>query len=229
MTTRNIARLVLLMLLAATPARASSGTVGIAQTSATSVELAWEQNPAGDGVTGYKIHYGVSPTALTTVVDTGNVCLSSVCIATVNNLVTGAHYYFAVTAYTPIIESGLSNVVDTVLTLPEDCVPPLGAHSVSVFITRKIATTGAVGSMETLYYQLASPNSPITSIQPMLNRQPVGPGLRGTDLTADGGIWFKSPLMPGSYNVSLVVSNASGCSTTASKDGAGKTLVTTVK
>jgi len=71
-----------------------------------SVTLAWEQNPEAN-VTGYRIHYGVESRTYANMVDAGNA--TSVTIA---NLVEGATYYFAATAYNPLgLESDYSDEI----------------------------------------------------------------------------------------------------------------------
>ena len=76
------------------------------QAAAGSLALAWD--PVNDPrVAGYKIHYGTASGNYTAQMDTGNVTTS-----TVPNLVDGATYYFAVTAYDgSLVQSGFSNEV----------------------------------------------------------------------------------------------------------------------
>lgn len=72
----------------------------------TGVKLAW--NPSPDpSVTGYRIHYGVSPAQYTNSIAVGNVTS-----ATVSGLVNGVTYYFTTTAYNSSdIESLFSNEI----------------------------------------------------------------------------------------------------------------------
>ena len=72
----------------------------------TSVKLTW--NPSPDpSVTGYRIHYGVSPAQYTNSITIGNVTS-----ATVSGLVNGVTYYFTTTAYNSAgIESLCSNEI----------------------------------------------------------------------------------------------------------------------
>ena len=76
------------------------------QTTAGSLALAWD--PVNDPrVAGYKVHYGTSSGNYTAQMEAGNVTTS-----TVPNLVDGATYYFAVTAYDgSLVQSGFSNEV----------------------------------------------------------------------------------------------------------------------
>ena len=76
------------------------------QATAGSLALAWD--PVNDPrVAGYKVHYGTSSGNYTAQMDAGNVTTS-----TVPNLVDGATYYFAVTAYDgSFVQSGFSNEV----------------------------------------------------------------------------------------------------------------------
>lgn len=71
-----------------------------------SVTFAWDRNPEAD-VVDYGIHYGVASGTYTEVLSTGNATS-----ATISNLVEGATYYFAVTAYNIFgLESDYSNEI----------------------------------------------------------------------------------------------------------------------
>jgi hypothetical protein len=202
---------------------------GVTGTAAPGVTLAWDANPVDDRVTGYKALYGNVTGVYTVTADVGNVTTASFTLP-------DGDYYFAVLAYRddptatpPHQESTPSTEVHLALQSRPDCVAPLGANAVSVFITKKEATTGAVGSRERLNYQLGSPGSPVVAVQPLLNGLPAGPGIRGVDLTADGGIWFPTPSMPGTYALSLTVTNAAGCTAMGNRDAAGRDLSVVVK
>ena len=68
-----------------------------------SVTFTWAPNPEPN-IAGYRIHYGVASRAYTQVVDTGNTTE-----ATIENLVDGTTYYFALGAYNTLgLESGLT-------------------------------------------------------------------------------------------------------------------------
>ena len=71
-----------------------------------SLSLAW--NPVNDSrLSGYKVYYGTAPRKYTGQIDVGNVTTR-----TVSNLIDGATYYFAVTAYDASrLESAYSNEV----------------------------------------------------------------------------------------------------------------------
>ena len=75
---------------------------------ASSVTLAW--NPStGTNIAGYRIYYGATSRTYTNTVAVGNVTT-----ATISNLVSGATYYFAATAYdTSNLESDFSNEAST--------------------------------------------------------------------------------------------------------------------
>ena len=71
---------------------------------AQSITVAWDRNPE-TSVAGYRVYQGVASGAYTNVVDTGNATS-----AIISNLVEGATYYFAVTAYNILgLESDYSN------------------------------------------------------------------------------------------------------------------------
>ena len=75
-----------------------------------SINLAWDavNDPR---LAGYKVYYGTASGAYTGQIDVGNVTTR-----TVSNLVDGAVYYFAVTAYdAPRVESARSNEVSGVV------------------------------------------------------------------------------------------------------------------
>jgi Fibronectin type III domain/FG-GAP-like repeat len=78
------------------------GLVSQAQ-AASLVPLAWD---AANGATGYRVYYGTSSGAYTTVHDVGNNAT-----ARVTDLIVGVTYYFVVTAYNDAGESGPSNEV----------------------------------------------------------------------------------------------------------------------
>ncbi len=71
-----------------------------------SVTLAWDPS-VGGGIAGYRLYQGASSRSYTNVITTGNATT-----ATVSNLVRGATYFFAVTAYsTNGLESEYSNEI----------------------------------------------------------------------------------------------------------------------
>jgi hypothetical protein len=71
-----------------------------------SVTLAWDSSP-GTNISGYKLYYGATSRAYTNTVTVGNTTT-----ATISNLIAGATYYFAATAYdTSNLESDFSGEV----------------------------------------------------------------------------------------------------------------------
>ena len=75
---------------------------------ASSVTLAWDPSTSTD-IAGYRIYYG-----RTSLDKTNTVTLGNTTTATISNLVSGATYYFAATAYdTANLESDFSNEVST--------------------------------------------------------------------------------------------------------------------
>lgn len=78
-----------------------------------SVTLAWDASP-GPGIAGYRLYEGDSSGTYTNIIDVGNGT-----VATVSNLVTGATYYFAVSAYDEVgLESVLSAEISYTVTPP---------------------------------------------------------------------------------------------------------------
>lgn len=193
------------------------------------VTLAWDANPAADNVTSYTVLYGTASGTYSTLTPAGNVTQW-----TTPTLAAGT-YYFAVTATDADgLSSQPSAEVSTLVPVPTQdpsCVPPLGANAVSIFITQLENTTGSVGSKARLDYQLGSPGSPVLSVAILVNgvqTKQFGPA-GSTDLTADGGMWFTTPSVAGTYPVTLTVTNAQGCSATQTKDALGNPLTVTVK
>jgi hypothetical protein len=187
------------------------------------VTLAWDANPQADGVTGYRVWYGTASGEELTVVDAGNV------LTWTSASLTPATYYFVVTAYSPTVESGPSAEVSTpVPQVTDPCACPLGSACVSIFITKIENTTGSVGSQARLNFQLGSP-APITSLTVSVNGVTADQPVVGANLTKTGGIWFTTPSPAGTYPVTLLAANSSGCSTLATKDALGNLLTVTVK
>jgi fibronectin type 3 domain-containing protein len=75
----------------------------------TSVTLSWNASPSPD-IAGYRVHYGPASRSYTNIVEAGNVMST-----TVSGLVSGATYYFAVTAYNAL---GLESVFSNETTFP---------------------------------------------------------------------------------------------------------------
>ncbi len=71
-----------------------------------SVTLAWDATP-GDNIAGYRLYSGVSSGSYTNVIDVGNVTTGSI-----DGLIPGTRYYFAVTDYTATgLESNFSGEI----------------------------------------------------------------------------------------------------------------------
>lgn len=98
--------------------------------SAASVTLAWDASPDAS-VTGYRIYYGVASGSYTNSATVGNVTN-----ATLTNLSSGVHYYFAATAYDGVgNESVFSN--ETSYTPPVQTLPAVsGFRAVIASIVR---------------------------------------------------------------------------------------------
>lgn len=90
---------------------------------AAQVTLAWDRNP-DPSVIGYRLYYGAGNYSYYSMVDVGNSTQ-----AVVSGLVSGVTYYFAVTDYNSVGESGFSNEVS--YAVPADTSPrdSNGTHS----------------------------------------------------------------------------------------------------
>jgi hypothetical protein len=187
------------------------------------VTLAWDANT--DGLTaGYRVHIGTSKGTWPTTVDVGLVTQFT------SAILPAGPYYFVVTAYDASgAETGPSNEVFTTSGQGDPCVCPLGAACVSIFITKLENTTGSVGSQARLNFQLGSPAAPITSLTLAVNDVTADQPVVGANLTKTGGIWFTTPLTAGTYPVTLLATNSSGCAALATKDALGNLLTVTVQ
>ena len=174
------------------------------------VTVAWDANT--DGVTvGYRLFYGLTAGSETEgVVDTG--------IATtvaVTGLVAGTRVLFHVRAYDAAGQVGPSSSEIAYLVpqvVADPCAFPLGASSVSIFVTGKLQKTGSggPGSRAFVTFQVASPNSPVTVLSIRANGVDVPDSVTlGTNLRAPGSLWFTIPL--GSFTYSVFAQNAAGC------------------
>lgn len=198
-----------LMALMATPAQAQTA----------SVTLAWEANTEAD-LAGYIVQVATRQ---------GGPYSNSVSVmnteappsAIVRDLPLGATYYFMVRAMNMVgVLSGRSNEVSITLSgLPaDDCVPITGRYAVSVFPTSILRTgSGGGGSKTRFDFQLASPNSPITRIDVLMNGLAVAQPIKGEDLTAVAGAYFTMPAS-GAYTLTATATNAQGCARTAPYD-----------
>ena len=139
--------------------------------------------------------------------------------AQVSNLTLGATYYFVVSAIDDRnLWSAKSNEVS--ITMPvgptaDQCAPITGKYAVSVFPTFLLKTgSKGPGSRTRFDYQVASPNSPITSIIVGIDGAPAS-RQDGKDLTNSAGQWFGMP-PSGSHDLTLTASNDQGCTKTVS-------------
>jgi hypothetical protein len=152
-------------------------------------------------------------------------------------------FSFAATSYvvaTPLQESGFSNELTLVIPsgsppppppLPGPdpaCAFPTGAKAIQVFASAVVGTTGSVGSRAYVQYQIGSPGSPVVQTSVLLNGAPASTIL-GADLTTLGSQWFRTPLLPGTYDVAVLAQNAYGCQWTTTLNAAGQPLRVTVK
>jgi hypothetical protein len=116
------------------------------------------------------------------------------------------------------------------------CLSPFGDRVVSIFITKWEPTTGSPGSMARINFQLASPNSPIVLLKVLLNGIPDTPvatiitqSSPDGDLRSSGGIWFQTPVTPGSYTIAVQATNAYGCTAVQGKNALGQALTVVVQ
>lgn len=201
--------------------------LGVGASGQERVTLAWDANPPGDGTIGYRVLFGTAPGIYPQTRDAGNVTEF-----TVESLSYATPHYLVLVAYDAQGQvSGHSNMVaHTTQAAPlppvgdPRCVPPLGNRSVSVFVTNlQLTGSRGAGSRARLDFQLASPNSPVVSVEARANGVPVAT-MAGTDLNGLAGIWFTVPTPPAAYALSVSATNAYGCTRVQPS-----TLVVTVK
>lgn len=188
------------------------------------VTIQWDAS-ADARTVGYRVHWGGAPGVYVQDADAGNAL-------TWTSPPLDGQQFFAVTSYdSGGLDGSYSNEVadPSVIVVPGDCDPPLGAHAVSIFITKLENTTGSVGSQARLNFQLGSPNSPITALTVQVDGVTVDQPVTGANLTKTGGIWFTTPSVAGTYPVTLTAANAAACTTIATKDALGNPLTVTVK
>lgn len=183
------------------------------------VTLAWDPALPTDTVTGYRVLWGT---------DSANPNNQQEILGKVSQAIvtlsSSGTYFFEVEAENGMAVSGPSNEVTTTINIPTECTLPLGAQAVSIFITQFLASTPNVGTRASTYFQLAS-QTDVTDIHVELGGQVWSKRLTGTD---SGAIWFTAPLTPGTYPFAIVASNQYGCTSTTSRDAAGKLLTVTV-
>ena len=193
-------------------APAASGVIGVVAT--------WAANPPTDLVTGYRLSYGTVSGQHPTTIDAGNVLT-----LTVTGLSPATTYYFVLVAYnaTGVSPPTPEVVVTTKPAVVDPCAFPLGTNAIQVFPTHLQSTgSGGPGSNMGLYFQVGSPNSPVTSVGVMANGVflPPLPGtanpITGPNLGSFGAQWFVVPTGSGTYPLVIAVNNVAGCARTQS-------------
>lgn len=176
---------------------------------AATVTLAWDANP--ETVAGYRVFYGESAGLEVIPVDAGTALSIGV-----SNLIPGVQYFFLVRAYDSAgrISPDSNEVAYTVPVIPpnDPCAFPLGATSVSIFITGKLNKTGSggPGSKAFIMFQAASPNSPVTFLSVRANGVDLLDSItQGSNLHAPGSLWFTLPTGPATFSV--FARNAANC------------------
>jgi len=173
------------------------------------VTAIWDPTP---DATGYRLYYGLTPGLDETGVRVETTS-TSVPIA---GLLPGRTYYFHVRAVNAAgVSASSAEIAFQVPGVPasDPCAFPLGATSVSVFVTGKLNKTGSGGPGSRAYvtFQAASPNSPVTFLAVRANGVDIPDSVtEGVNLRAAGSLWFTIPPMAASY--SIVARNAAGCS-----------------
>lgn len=196
------------MLAAPLEAQVAPAVRGASQSVAGTVTAAWDANT--DGVTtGYVLFYGLTSRAE----DEGALDTGLTTFGTVTSLILGRTYFFHVRAYNAAGMKGpTSNEIS--FAVPGDpCAFPLGATSVSIFVTGKLNKTGSQGpgSRAFITYQAASPNSPVVFLSIRANGTDIPDSVtQGTNLRAPGSLWFTIPPIAATYSV--YARNLAGCS-----------------
>jgi hypothetical protein len=180
-----------------------------------SATASWSANPSTDLVVDYRLYYGTAPATYTLgPIDVAAPATSVV----VPNLTPGTTYYFALQARAAVLISALSTEVAYTVPLVVDpnCVAPLGADAIAIFPTALGLTgSGGANSRAHLDLQIGSPGSPLTHIAVQTSGANIDAGtdgtVDGTNLTAFGAIWFAIPSASGTYKLSVLATNAYGC------------------
>ena len=115
-----------------------------------SVSLAWDRS-ADPSVSGYRLHCGTHPGIYTQTIEIGNATTTLI-----SNLVEGATYFFAVTAYrTASLESSLSNEVSYRVPVSTPMTTPIRTTSLSPKISVSATPTG-IKEGETAVYRITA-------------------------------------------------------------------------
>jgi hypothetical protein len=214
MRTRLCGALLLIVLVAVSREAAAQAGARVLASATGIVTAIWDANT--DGVTtGYRLFYGLTPAfddndAVT--VEAGAATSVALPIAAMQ---AGRLYYVRVRAYNAagVLSAPSNEVAFLVPAAPGDpCAFPLGATSVSVFVTGKLNKTGSggPGSRAFITFQAASPNSPIILLSVRANGVDVPDSVtEGSNLRAPGSLWFTIPPIAASYSV--FARNAAGC------------------
>ncbi len=195
---------------------APQGSVRTLASANGTVTAIWDANT--DGVTvGYRLYYGLTPgfdEDAGVTIDAGAAISVPVPLAAMQ---AGRLYYFRVRAYTAagVLSPPSTEVAFLVPAAPGDpCAFPLGATSVSIFVTGKLNKTGSggAGSKAFITFQAASPNSPVTFLSVRANGTDIPDSVtEGTNLRAPGSLWFTIPPGPAMYTFSVFGRNLAGC------------------
>lgn len=152
------------------------------QSQAASVTLGWNASP-DSSVTGYKVYYGTSAAALTSVYQAGN-ALS----ATIPGLLTGQTYYFGVCAYNVV---GLESLVSTTTTYTCSSTAP------SISLVSPVDGAGSVAPASFSFAADVVPNGhAINKVQFLSNGTVIGEDTAAPYTLAWSGV------AAGSYSVS---------------------------
>jgi hypothetical protein len=207
--------LLLLVLLSLTPRAEAQVLRAVALAATGTVRVIWDPNP--DGVTtGYVLFWGVTQGAE----DEGAVDVpgSSSNTVQVSGLLPGRVYFFHIRAYNAATVRGPSSNEISFLVPSDPCAFPLGATSVSIFVTGKLNKTGSGGanSRASITFQAFSPNSPIDWLSIRANGVDIPDSVASatgpTDkLNSPGALWFTMPQGPATYSFSVYGRNRAGC------------------
>jgi hypothetical protein len=200
------------------------------------VTIAWDPNPVIDHVSGYivLVWRGTAPTP--TMIDVSTATQTTIDLAPADHVAVVAYrsalVCFPIPDPTPVTcVPELSQALNWTYTYfmsypsarviapsaaPDDpaCLRPLGNRAVSIFVTKlQFTGSGGPGSQARLDFQLASPNSPITSVAIAANNT-VLRSMSGTDVAGLAGMWFTVPTAPGIYPLEVRATNLYGCTAT---------------
>lgn len=177
------------------------------------VTAIWDANT--DTAVGYRLFYGLTPAFDDNDAVTVEAGAATSVVLPIATMQAGRLYYFRVRAYdaTGLLSAPSTEVAFLVPPPPGDpCAFPLGATSVSIFVTGKLNKTGSggPGSRAFITFQAASPNSPIVQLTIRANGVDIPDSVtEGSNLRAPGSLWFTIPPIAASY--AIYARNAAGC------------------